>query len=77
MDPFELMFFACYLSRICGNKLVVHRGKLHYCLGICSDLSDKGKVKIDMIPLLENSSESFPEEIGATAISPDGGNFSK
>ena len=29
MDPFEITFFLCYLYRIYGNKLVVHKGKEH------------------------------------------------
>ena len=50
VNPFEITLFACYLSRIYGNKLVVYRGKVHDYLGINVDISEKGKVKIDMIP---------------------------
>ena len=53
-DPLNITLFACYLYRIYGNKLVVHRGKLHDYLGINFDLSEKGKVKIVMTPLLQN-----------------------
>ena len=67
----------CYLYRIYENNLVVHLGKVHDCIGINFDLSEKGKVKIDMIPLLENIFESFPEEIGATAKSPSRDNLFK
>ena len=66
MDPFRITLFACYLSRIYGNKLVVHQEKVHGYLGIIFDFSEKGKVNIDMISLLENIFESFPEDIGAT-----------
>ena len=34
VDPFEITLFACYLYRIFGNKLVVHKGKVHNHLGI-------------------------------------------
>ena len=54
MYPFEITLFACYLSSIYGNKLVVHRGKVHDYLGINFDFYEKGKAKIDMMPLLEN-----------------------
>ena len=56
----KIILFMCYMYRIYGNKLVVHRGKVHDYLGINFDLSEKGKVKIDMNPLLENILESFP-----------------
>ena len=71
------MLFACYLSRIYEKNIVVHQGKVHDYLGINFDLSEKGKVKIDMIPLLENIIESFPEEIGATATYLAGDNLLK
>ena len=72
---FEITLFVCYLSIIIGNKLVFHREKVHDYLGINFDFSEKGKVKIDIIPLLENVFESFPEDIGATATSPAGDNL--
>ena len=67
MDPFEIKLFACYLSRIYGEKLVVHQGKVHDYLVINFDLYENGKVKIYMITLLENILESFPEGIVPTA----------
>ena len=60
-----------------GKKLAVHQGKLHDYLGINFDFSEKGKLKIDMIPLLENIFESFPEDIGATSTSTAGDNLFK
>ena len=54
MYPKEITLFAFYLSRIYGNKLVVHQGKVHDYLGIKYNFSEKGKVKIDMILFLEN-----------------------
>ena len=53
MDLFNIMLFACYLSRIYENNIVVRWGKIHAYLGMNFDLSEKGKVNIDMIPLLE------------------------
>ena len=54
MDLFKIKLFACYLSGIYWNKLVVHQGKVHDYLGIHFDFSGKREVKIDMIPILEN-----------------------
>ena len=65
------------MSRIYRNKLVTHRGKVHDYIEINYGLSEKRKVKIDIIPLLENIFESFPEEIGATSTSPTGYHLSK
>ena len=76
-DPFEIKLFACYLSSIYGNNLVVHQGKLHDYPGKKFDLSEKGKVRIDIIPLLENIFELFPEDIGLIAISPYGDHLYK
>ena len=67
MDPFEITLLACYLSRIYGNNLLVHRGKVYDYLGINFDLYENRKVKIEMIPLLEKIFESFPEEIETTS----------
>ena len=52
MDSFNLMLFVYNLYRIYGNKLVVHQGKVHDYLRINTDLSEKVKVKINIIPLL-------------------------
>ena len=52
MEPFKITFLMCYLYRIYENKLVVHLGKVHDCIGINFDLSEKGKLKIDIFTLL-------------------------
>ena len=67
MDPINIALFECYISSIYINKLVVHRVNLHDYLGINFDFSEKVKVKIEMIMLLEKYFESFTEDIGATA----------
>ena len=56
---------------------MVYQQKVHDYLGINFDFSEKGKVKIGIIPLLENIFESFPEEIGAIATSPSRDNLFK
>ena len=77
MYPFEIKLFAWYLSRIYWNKTVVHQGKVYDYPGMSFDFSEKRKVKIDMIPLLENIFESLSEEIEATEKLRDGNHFSK
>ena len=44
MDPSRITMFACYLSRIYGNKIVVHRVKVHDYLGINFDFSDSTRL---------------------------------
>ena len=48
--------------------------KVHDYLGENFDLSEKVKVRIDIITLLEKIFVSFPEDIGATVTSPAGDN---
>jgi hypothetical protein len=47
-----------------------HRGKYHDYLGMDFDYSEKGKVKIRMIPYLESIIDEFPEEIVGTRVTP-------
>ena len=66
-DPFEITKFAHFLSKIYGQKLVVHRGKYHDYLGMDLDYSHKGEVNISMIKylkkvlgvLLKNNNQAF------------------
>ena len=76
-DPFEITKFAHFLSKIHGQKLVVHRGKYHGYLGMDLDYSQKGKVKISMIKYLNKVLNVFPEEIKGSTPSPAAGHLSK
>ena len=46
----EVTKFISELEKVLGNKLTVHRGKIHSYLGIHSDYGTAGTVKISMIP---------------------------
>ena len=62
-DPKEITKFAVYLSSIYGEKLTVHRGKVHDYLGVDFDYSESGKVKISMIKYLKGVIDEFPEDL--------------
>jgi hypothetical protein len=47
-----------------------HRGKHHEYLGMDFDYSEKGKVKVRMIPYLQSILVDFPEEIVGTKTTP-------
>ena len=49
-DPFDIIKFTTYLSSIYGVKLMVKRGKVHDYLGMDVDFSQKGALKVSMIP---------------------------
>jgi hypothetical protein len=76
-DSFEITKFAEYLSGIYGDKLTVHRGKIHDYLGMDLDFSKKGEVRVSMIKYLHKILEEFPETISGTAATPAGENLFK
>ena len=64
--------FLSELGKVFGNKLTIHRGKIHSYLGMHFDYSTKGTVKISMIPYTNQIIEDFPEPITNTAPTPAG-----
>jgi hypothetical protein len=54
------------------GEVVIHRGKKHDYLGMETDFSEKGKVKIGMTEYVESMLEVFPEKIKSTdtAVTP-------
>ena len=48
-DPFEVTKFDQYLLMIYGNNINVHRGNIHYYLGMDLDYSETGVVKVSII----------------------------
>ena len=48
-DPFEVTKFSQNLSKIYGNKLEVHRGKIYDYIGMGLDYSETRVVKFPMI----------------------------
>ena len=69
-DPKEIDKFATYLSGIYGEKLTVHRGKVHDYLGIDLDYSEDGNVKISMIKYIIKMIREFPEVIRGSVATP-------
>ena len=53
--------FILGLAKIDGDKISVHRGKVHDYLGMDLDYTDKGKVKISMMRYLRKVLDSFPK----------------
>ena len=58
-----------WFKTIYGN-VRVSRGKVHDYLGMNLDFSDKGKLKISMVPFLKKIIEDFPERITGSAATP-------
>ena len=69
-SPFEITKFSTYLSSIYGVKLTVKRGKVHDYLGMDLDFSQKGTLKVSMIPYTGKVIQEFPEKITGMAASP-------
>lgn len=58
-----------WFESIYGN-VRVSRGKVHDYLGMNLDYTDRGKVKISMVPFLKQVIDEFPEAITGSAASP-------
>ena len=63
MDMFEATKFYQYFSRIYGNKLKIHIGNIHYCLGIYLDYLETGVVKVSMIKFLQKVLDDLTEKL--------------
>ena len=66
----EVTKFILDLAKFYGNKISVHRGKVHSYLGTDLDYSEKGMVKISMIRYLQKILTSFPDVVKSKAKSP-------
>ena len=62
--------FANCMRGIYGEKLAVHRGKVHDYLEMDMDWSKKGKVSILMIKYLYKILEDFIEDIRKSSVTP-------
>jgi hypothetical protein len=69
VDPDVNTKFGRWLTEKYGD-CKEHRGKHHEYLGMDFDYSEKGKVKVRMIPYLQNILDDFPEEIIGTKTTP-------
>jgi hypothetical protein len=69
VDPEVNTEFGRWLTSKYGD-CKEHRGKHHEYLGMDFDYSEKGKVKVRMIPYLQSILDDFPEEIVGTKSTP-------
>jgi len=69
---FELTKLSCYLAKIYGPKLTMHRGRKHDYLGINLKFHEDGDLDVSMVKYLKGVIEEFPELIVGKAASPAG-----
>jgi hypothetical protein len=70
VDPFQITKFAAYLASIYGNRLMVHRGKVHDYLGMDLNFANKGVAQISMIMYTTKILTNFPEAITTSCAAP-------
>ena len=69
-DSLEVTNFLHHLGQIYGDRMTVHRGKVHDYLGMDLDFSTANTLKIGMIEYIKKIHEDFPEEIKSAAATP-------
>ena len=70
MDSNEVMKCIDYFKKIYGNRMTIHRGKVHDYLGMDLDFSTAKTLKIGMIKYIKKIHEDFPEEIKSATATP-------
>ena len=73
VDPQEINIFVAKMKDIFedeNGKMQVTRGKHHEYLGMDLDFSNKGEVKISMIPYVKKMLKEFPIDINSSAPTP-------
>jgi hypothetical protein len=70
MDPKENTKFANWMKELYGEKLTIHRGKIHDYLGMDMDWSTDGQVSISMIKYLYKILEDFLDNITKSSVTP-------
>eukprot|EP00804_Cyclotella_cryptica_P010775 CCRYP_008726-RB/>CCRYP_008726-RB protein AED:0.29 eAED:0.29 QI:0/-1/0/1/-1/1/1/0/375 len=69
-DKFEVTKLICYLRKIYGNKMTVHRGGKGKYLGMHLDFTEDGVFQVDMSKYVEDVIEDFPEKIEKASPTP-------
>ena len=69
-DSRKVTKFIKHFGDIYGDRMKVHRGKMHYYLGIDLDFSSPKVLNIGMIRYIKKIHEDFPEEIKSSAAKP-------
>ena len=70
MDSVEVTKCIDHFRKIYGERMTVHRGKVHEYLGMDLDFSTPKVLKIGMIKYIKKVLEEFPEEIKSVAATP-------
>jgi hypothetical protein len=70
MEDFELTKFSCYLAKIYGPKLSMHKGNKHNYLGVDLEFNDDGTLDMLMVNYLKSVIAEFPEMITGKAATP-------
>ena len=69
-DSLEVTKFIHHLGQIYGERMTVHRGKVHEYLCMDLDFSTVNTLKIGMIKYIKKIHEYSPEEINYAAATP-------
>ena len=70
MDSNEVTKCIEHFKKIYGNRMTVHRGKVHDYLGMDLDFSSAKVLKIGMIKYIKKIHDKFPEEIKSAGATP-------
>jgi hypothetical protein len=69
-DKYEVTKLICYLRKIYGDKMTVHRGGKGKYLGMHLDFTEQGIFQVDMSSYIMGILEEFPEAITKDSPSP-------
>eukprot|EP00804_Cyclotella_cryptica_P017574 CCRYP_006738-RC/>CCRYP_006738-RC protein AED:0.40 eAED:0.33 QI:0/-1/0/1/-1/1/1/0/582 len=69
-DKFKVTKLICYLRKIYGEKMSVHRGGKGKYLGMHLDFTEPGVFQVDMSNYIKGILEEFPEELTRKSPSP-------
>ena len=70
MDSNEVTKCIKHFKNIYGDRMTIHRGKVHNYLGMDLDFSSAKALKIGMIKYIKKIGEGFSEEIKSAAAMP-------
>ena len=62
-NGFDITIFEIYMQEI-YRGLQASCGKVHYCLGMTPEYSEKGELQVSMISYLINITKELSEELG-------------
>eukprot|EP00804_Cyclotella_cryptica_P019804 CCRYP_009701-RB/>CCRYP_009701-RB protein AED:0.44 eAED:0.02 QI:0/-1/0/1/-1/0/1/0/320 len=69
-DRFQVTKLICYLQKLYGERMTVHRGGKGKYLGMHLDFTEKGIFQVDMSSYIGWILEEFPEDITRDSVTP-------